>query len=61
VLLARLVCSDEACPQAFEARAATLAELEALACDCGCALAVVAWPDAGGGKPGALELVVLAA
>jgi hypothetical protein len=58
VLVARLVCSDTACAEAFEARAATPAELEALACDCGCALAVVGWPDTDGDGAG-LELVVL--
>jgi len=59
VLVARLICSDDACPEAFEARAATLAELEALACDCGCALAVVGWPDAGDVELAQVELVVL--
>lgn len=46
MLVARLICSDEACADAFEARAATLAELDALACECGCALQVLGWPDA---------------
>ena len=43
---ARLVCSDAACAEEIDAEAATLAELESLLCDCGCALAVVGWPDA---------------
>jgi hypothetical protein len=47
LLLARLVCSEPACAdQLVEVHAATLAELELLACECGCALHVVAWPDA---------------
>jgi hypothetical protein len=46
LLLARLVCSEAACAdQLLEVHAATLAELETLACACGCALHVVAWPD----------------
>ena len=42
---ARLVCSDPACAEEIAAEAATLHELEALLCDCGCALTVVGWPD----------------
>jgi hypothetical protein len=34
---ARLICSDGDCDESFEAWG-TLDELEALACDCGCAL-----------------------
>ena len=46
LLLARLVCSEAVCAdQLLEVHAATLAELELLACECGCALHVVAWPD----------------
>jgi hypothetical protein len=45
VFVARLICSDTDCPHALEIAAPTLAELEALACDCGCALHVLAWPD----------------
>jgi len=46
LLLARLVCSEVACAdELLEVHAATLGELEALACECGCALHVVAWPD----------------
>jgi hypothetical protein len=45
VFLARLICSDEECTEVFEARAATLAQLEALACDCGCSLEIVGWAD----------------
>ena len=42
---ARLVCSDEACAEEVTLEAATLAELETLICDCGCALEVIGWPD----------------
>jgi hypothetical protein len=45
VLVARLICSDTACAAELEAEAPTLAELETLICDCGCALEVIAWPD----------------
>lgn len=62
MLVARLICSDPACTAEAEARAATLAELEAVACDCGCSLEVLGWPDhddtADGGS---LEVVLLAA
>jgi len=43
--VARLVCSDEACAEEVTHEAATLAELETLVCDCGCALEVIGWPD----------------
>jgi hypothetical protein len=43
--IARLVCSDEACAEEVTLEAATLAELETLICDCGCALAIIGWPD----------------
>jgi hypothetical protein len=43
--VARLVCSDEACAEEVAHEAATLAELETLLCDCGCALAIIGWPD----------------
>lgn len=45
MFVARLICSDPGCDFAGEVEAATLAELEALACDCGCALELVGWPD----------------
>jgi hypothetical protein len=41
----RLICSEEACAKEALAEAETLDKLEALACDCGCALAVIGWPD----------------
>ncbi len=43
--IARLICSDQACADEIVAEARTLAELETLACDCGCALEVIGWPD----------------
>ena len=45
VFVARLICSDEACAVELAAEAATLRELETLACDCGCALELIGWPD----------------
>jgi len=65
MLVARLLCSDTACADAFEARARTLAELATLACDCGCGLEVLAVslgpdddPEPG---PGGGTVVLLAA
>ncbi len=45
MFVARLICSDEACAAELAAEATTLRELETLVCDCGCALAPIAWPD----------------
>ncbi len=36
LLLARLTCSDEACAERAEKTVGSLAELDALACACGC-------------------------
>jgi len=44
--IARLICSDADCGEEITAESATLEELESLICDCGCALVIVAWPDA---------------
>ena len=41
---ALLVCSDDGCDEVIEAYG-PLEELEALACECGCALQIVGWPD----------------
>ena len=41
MFLVELVCSDEACQFTVEAEG-ELAELEAIACDCGCCLQIVA-------------------
>jgi hypothetical protein len=43
--VARLVCSDAECAEEQSFEVATLAELELLACDCGCTLEVIAFPD----------------
>lgn len=43
--IARLICSDEACAERVLAEAGTLEELDALACDCGCAYQVLGVPD----------------
>jgi hypothetical protein len=39
-----LICSDDDCTAVFEAYG-PIEEIETLACDCGCALAVLAWPE----------------
>jgi len=41
----RLVCSEPGCAEELTVEAERVAELEALACDCGCALEIVGWPD----------------
>ena len=62
MLVARLICSDPECTAEAEATAGTLAELETLACDCGCALEVLAWPDTeDAADGGGLEVVLIAA
>jgi hypothetical protein len=67
MLVARLLCSDGSCAEAFEARAHTLAELATLACDCGCGLEVLAVSlgpdddDDPGPAPGGGTVVLLAA
>jgi hypothetical protein len=43
--VARLICSDEACADEALAEAHTLEELDMFVCDCGCALAILGWPD----------------
>jgi hypothetical protein len=43
--VARLICSDGACAHEALAEARTLEELDTFVCDCGCALAIVGWPD----------------
>lgn len=62
MLVARLICSDPDCTAEAEARAGTLADLETLACDCGCSLEVIGWPDADDAADGGgLEVVLIAA
>jgi hypothetical protein len=57
-----LICSDDECTAVFEAYG-TLADVERLACECGCGLAVVGWPEpvSSGGVRSELELTLLAA
>ena len=45
MFVARLTCSDAECAAEATAEARTVAELETLVCECGCALEIVAWPD----------------
>ena len=42
VLHALLICSDETCAEEIEAFGTRLEELEAMACECGCALQLIA-------------------
>ena len=42
VFHALLICSDEACAEELEAYGMRLEELEAMACECGCALQLIA-------------------
>jgi hypothetical protein len=44
VVHARLICSAEECTNVFEAWG-PLEELEAFACECGCSLEIIGWPD----------------
>jgi hypothetical protein len=45
VYVARLICSDVECAAEAATEARTIRELESLACDCGCALTIIGWPD----------------
>jgi hypothetical protein len=54
---ALLFCSDDECTEVFEA-VGTIDELQTLACDCGCGLEVVGWPEPAEER-GELELVAL--
>ena len=45
MFVARLICSDTDCAEEQEIHAGSLAELERLLCDCGCAFELIAWPD----------------
>jgi hypothetical protein len=55
MLHALLICSDEDCTDTFDAWG-TLEELEALACECGCALQVISLSRADGYQLGELVL-----
>jgi hypothetical protein len=45
VFHALLICTDETCAEEIEAYGTRLEELEALACECGCALQLIAVSD----------------
>jgi hypothetical protein len=61
MLIARLICSAPECTEVYEARGATLAELDALACDCGCGLELVRVAEGEHDeRRGTLELLLLA-
>jgi hypothetical protein len=45
VYVARLICSDAECAAEAASEARSIRELESLLCDCGCALAIIGWPD----------------
>lgn len=45
MFVARVICSDEGCAEERTVEADSLAELEALLCDCGCVLEIIGWPD----------------
>ena len=57
---ARLVCSDPGCAEEIAGDAATLRELDALICECGCALEVIGWPDVAGRVPAPVPVPVAA-
>ena len=61
VLHALLICSDEACAEELEAYGMRLEELEALACECGCALQLIAVSDIEFLRPRTRALLDLAA
>ncbi len=45
MFVARLICSDTECAEERVLEAESLRELEAMACDCGCVLEIIGWPD----------------
>ena len=55
-----LACHDSGCTSVYEAYG-PLEELEALACDCGCALQIVRYLGEPRDDPGSVELIRLAA
>lgn len=58
---ALLICSDDECTAVFEAYG-ELPDVERLACECGCGLAVVGWPEAvANGRSVEVELTLIAA
>ena len=61
VLHALLICSDEACAEELEAYGVRLEELEALACECGCAMQIIAVSEVRFERPAAPVALSLAA
>jgi hypothetical protein len=61
MLVAQLICSEPECAAVYEAAAGSLAELETLACDCGCGLRIrrVAEGPGSGQEPVVLEVLLL--
>ncbi len=59
---ALLTCSEDECTDVHEVYG-PLEEIETLACECGCGLAIVGWPDTtDASRPGdGIELLPLAA
>ena len=56
-----LICSDDDCTAVFEAFGVQ-EDVERLACECGCGLAVVGWPEpVSNGRAAELELTLVAA
>jgi hypothetical protein len=56
----RLTCCDDDCTEEFEAFG-PLEQIEALACDCGCALEVIRWLADEPGDDPSVSLLPLAA
>ena len=56
----RLICSDAGCAEVFEAFG-SLEEVEALACECGCALQVIGWLGEHRGRDSFVALLPVAA
>jgi hypothetical protein len=61
VFHALLICTDETCAEEIEAYGTRLEELEALACECGCALQLIAVSDVEFLRARTRELLDLAA
>jgi hypothetical protein len=61
VFHALLICSDEACAEELEAYGMRLEELEAIACECGCALQLISVSEVEFVKPDLYGVLPLAA
>ncbi len=55
-----LICSDDGCTAVYEAYG-PLEEVELLACECGCGLAIVGWPAPAEERDSGVEMNLLAA